>query len=986
MADVFKVIFELEANGQGVLKEIDAVAKKYGQVNAEIKKQEDELNKLLKQEQDILKLRAKSTSPSTAAQQTEALKKVQAQITGTKNELTKLAAVEKEVGNETKKLNETVKKGLDGTKQLGLRQQLKALKLELAGATDPKEVERLAIAVGELQDKFDAAAESARIFTAGDRLEQFGIAIQDVGSKVLSLDFSGALDQSRLLLRVSEQMTFKDALNGIADLGQTLFNVGKALIKNPLFLIGAVATAIIANFNDLKKSGGALGATFRFIDDVITGAKRAFDDLTDSIGATNNALERVLKNEARVISIANDLTQQALNTQIAIRAAAGRNTDKLEQERLKAQADYAQLEINNIINTNKLKGIEQKKFSQEDKDRIKELSKTIVEAETARGASIVRAYTDARNKIRDLNKQVGTEADKSRAFDVEFKLKPLSKEQIQKNFQLQRNEIARQRQEEINAAALEFENEARKGEIIAKIKQKYGLQYTLLKKQEVKAIIDAQKEAEQIEINQLKAQQEAKASIINGAIEARKSQDEKFLEQYSASVVDESLLESQKTQIKLDINRKYYEDIISAAQAQLSQEKELSKKNEENLIADIARRKEAKLDTTVQERELAQLQLDNNTKIAESERELANKKIEYQTEVAVTTREINEQILQESQNFIDSREEREKTRLTLARARQSTIIKSELDFERERLQLLKDAGKEYTEEYRDQLDKVALLEREHQKQQILEYTSYFEQVVTAAVSATNQILDAKIKEVDKQTELQQKRVDEAKAVAESGNAELLEEEKKRLENLNKEKEKFVRQQQALATVELVANTAIAVSKAAAEGGVAAGITIAAALLALVAGLASARSIAGQAAYYDGGLFEEGFTGHGNPRDESGAVGRKPYIYHREEFIFNHKNTRKFRDIFEGVHEGRIDLREWQRKAKEYDSFNFGRSLNAMNPIINNSLEIDELRGQLDKLINVVQNQKTSVSLDEHGFSMHINKVIDRSNFIKNLAK
>ena len=108
--------------------------------------------------------------------------------------------------------------------------------------------------------------------------------------------------------------------------------------------------------------------------------------------------------------------------------------------------------------------------------------------------------------------------------------------------------------------------------------------------------------------------------------------------------------------------------------------------------------------------------------------------------------------------------------------------------------------------------------------------------------------------------------------------------------MNKKRENYVRQQQALAVLELVANTSVAVSKAASQTGVAAGVGIAAALLALVAGLASARAIASQAAFYDGG-----YTGDGNPREESNTIGgrraNRNYVWHKGEFVMDHKKTR-----------------------------------------------------------------------------------------------
>jgi len=213
----------------------------------------------------------------------------------------------------------------------------------------------------------------------------------------------------------------------------------------------------------------------------------------------------------------------------------------------------------------------------------------------------------------------------------------------------------------------------------------------------------------------------------------------------------------------------------------------------------------------------------------------------------------------------------------------------------------------------------------------------------------------------------------------------LEMEQKRLDDLNKKRERYVRQQQALAVLELVANTAIAVSKAAAEGGVAAGVTIAAALIALVAGLASARAIASQAAFYDGG-----YTGDGNPREESKAIGKRPYIYHKGEFVMNHKKTRKYRDIFEDVHAGKIDLRQWQEKVSQYDlmanrkEFMLNPNYSMMQPPVN--IDMSAMEKEMRSINENLRGLYFGLQVDENGFTMRQRRLLDRKETIKNAAK
>lgn len=272
------------------------------------------------------------------------------------------------------------------------------------------------------------------------------------------------------------------------------------------------------------------------------------------------------------------------------------------------------------------------------------------------------------------------------------------------------------------------------------------------------------------------------------------------------------------------------------------------------------------------------------------------------------------------------------------------------------------------------------------KEETLKQIGYYAQLQQAIINALQKLIAMKIAETDSYISQQEKRVAATKEIADRGNAQVLELEQKRLDDLNKQKEKYVRQQQSLAAVEIVANTAIAVAKAAAEGGPAAGATIAAALIALVAGLASARSIASQAAFYEGG-----YTGDGNPREESGAVGKRPYIYHKAEFVMDHKKTRQFRDIFEDIHGGKVDLKEWKQKVHLFDSLGgmqmfMNKAPYQASPQVNNIIQLKSLEGKFDDLNNTFKSLRLGLNIDENGFTTFMQKHISRDNHIKQMAK
>ena len=203
-----------------------------------------------------------------------------------------------------------------------------------------------------------------------------------------------------------------------------------------------------------------------------------------------------------------------------------------------------------------------------------------------------------------------------------------------------------------------------------------------------------------------------------------------------------------------------------------------------------------------------------------------------------------------------------------------------------------------------------------------------------------------------------------------------------MDALLREKEKYVRKAQALALIELVANSTVAIAKAAAEHGIAAPFAIAATLLALMAGFIKAKQAAESAAFFEGG-----FSGEGNPREESLKLGRRGYTYHKGEFIFNAEKTSKYKPIFEQIHAGRMDLREEMKKASLFDKLEMGRNIGTHDLIIKNSrLEAGNIEGKLERIEKAILEQKTEVNFDENGLHIIASKVQFKNNRIKKEAR
>lgn len=761
--ELFKAIFKLEGDSTQLLSELDKVNAKYKEQNEELKKQQINLKTLQDREVELTKGRAAAQNPTQIAKYNKVLDENRAKINEVKKAIENLTVTDQKATKATDDLGKKMAVAFDATKVnavktevealnkkinaseapvKSLRTQLKDLKAQLAATDDDEEFLKLSVEAGKLQDKIDDASQAARIFATGTPFQAFSNGLRGVAGDLLNMDFEGAAQKSQLLVKASQQITFKGSLEGIKQLGTTLLNTGKALLSNPIFLIGAAVALIISNFDKLTKMGGLVGKFFGGISDSITFIIDGLVKFTDAIGLTQTALEKFDTFRQEQFERNTKRQLDDFDRQIKLAQALGKITDEIEKAKQRAIIRTAELELRPmeavIEQSKKGSFILQKEFA----DRYEELKKIVADANTE-------------IEIIDIN---------------------AGKRQI---------ENAKKREDELKSL---------------RVKAVDADNYTSLAQQKLDFISKIEKEGE----------------------ERRKAQQEKERAEQLAH-----------NQILRDMTKQRYDE--------------------------------------------------ENKALIEQE---------------------------------------EKTK-----AIRQEIINAQL------------AG--------------------------------IQSVTNATINASQQVVSAKIAEIDQLRSLQQQRVNDSREIADKGNAELFELEQKRLDDLNQQRAQFVKQQQALASLELVANTAVAVSKAAAQGGVAAPFTIAVALIALAAGLAQARSISSQAAYYEGG-----YTGDGNPRSESKAVGPRPYIYHKGEFVMDHEKTAKYRDIFEGIHNGHINLHDWKNKVQAFES-------QRMLPVSGPDFDVSGLQKEMVMLRMAVEGQSTSINMDENGLNARFKNITTRSEYIKN---
>lgn len=181
----------------------------------------------------------------------------------------------------------------------------------------------------------------------------------------------------------------------------------------------------------------------------------------------------------------------------------------------------------------------------------------------------------------------------------------------------------------------------------------------------------------------------------------------------------------------------------------------------------------------------------------------------------------------------------------------------------------------------------------------------FNEVLNAA-STAQQIISIEQEKTDRLIELQQQRVDAAKDNSKVS----LKIEEDRLNALLERRQKYERAQRAIDAAVIVANQAVAISGAIRAITDAGGnpVLIAANAIAIAASIAAAIA-AVRSGFGDVGFKEGGYTGDGDPNQESTAVGRRPYKYHKGEFVMDADLTADHRDLFEGIHKRRLKVRQ-----------------------------------------------------------------------------
>jgi len=199
-----------------------------------------------------------------------------------------------------------------------LKAQLRDLQAQLANTEpDSAKYRELAAAAGELKDKISDAAEAVGT-QAGGAFERVGGSLGLVTSRIANLDFQGAAEGAKQLAANIGQVKPGDIAKGIQGIGSAFASVGKALLTNPIFLVGAaIAAAIVYADELLSLIDGVTDAEQEALNVQKERAAQSKQQL-DAIGEQENILKLQGKTEREILQLKIAQANQAILDQKAV--------------------------------------------------------------------------------------------------------------------------------------------------------------------------------------------------------------------------------------------------------------------------------------------------------------------------------------------------------------------------------------------------------------------------------------------------------------------------------------------------------------------------------------------------------------------------------------------------------------------------------------------------------------------------------------------
>ena len=310
-----------------------------------------------------------------------------------------------------------------------IKAELKALKGEIANATDPADIARLSQAAGELSDKIKDANESVAVFATGSKFEQVSNGLGGIKESLMSLDFEEAATKAKTFATVLKGTDPKALVSGIgalmkvmSSLGSLMLKLGLQLLANPYFLLAVVIIAIVVAIVLLMKKFGVLQIVIDALMMPVNMLIKGFQMLTDWMGLTDSAGEErganelnridaeIEANEKRSTALAdkNKMEMSDYDRKIALAKAEGKGTYELQRAKIKASIAYQTEQIKESMLTVKkmkleLQNLQTLNISEEDRKKRTDAANAAIGKSNALIAEMGNARLNSHNELKILN-------------------------------------------------------------------------------------------------------------------------------------------------------------------------------------------------------------------------------------------------------------------------------------------------------------------------------------------------------------------------------------------------------------------------------------------------------------------------------------------------------------------------------------------------------------------------------------------------------
>ena len=389
--------------------------------------------------------------------------------------------------------------------------------------------------MAEIKDELNGINEEVNIFASGSKYEVVSNAFGSIGKSLVSLDFGKAEARAQSFAKAASNISFGDAITSLKQLGNTFVTVGRALLTNPLFLLGAVLAGIALAIGKVMKEMGLLKIITEAVGKVFDGVLKVIENLifkiTDFFGITNKeqreataALEEntlALQRNADAIDSRNKKAISAIDNEIRMNKLLGKETEELERQKIKLIQETQKARL--LASVEELKAA--KASGKATEEEINKLKQLVVEQTAALKQTNndlvffdkqqeVRRQQAADKEVEDrrkLNERLRKEREAADKKDAEDRLKALktiedlvlqnAEEGIEKEIELNRVKYERLIEDTKNNENL-LQNE--KDAIIEQ-----------LRKQEAEKEAEIRKEFDEKEKEDLRQTEEAKAQIRN---------------------------------------------------------------------------------------------------------------------------------------------------------------------------------------------------------------------------------------------------------------------------------------------------------------------------------------------------------------------------------------------------------------------------------------------------------------------------------------